>query len=120
MLLVRHRLVAVLVAVGAVAVGALAFGAGPRPANDERLAPAGDSSVEAKARSRSELAVIRAAGKPDDRLNRVLKPVVEAAVLLTLVCLLAVHWCSRSLYQLRQRDIVALCAAPRGPPARPV
>ncbi|MGH9049730.1 MAG: hypothetical protein ACRDY4_08380 [Acidimicrobiia bacterium] len=49
-----------------------------------------------------------------------LKPVVEAAVLLTLVCLLAVHWCSRSLYQLRQRDIVALCAAPRGPPARPV
>jgi hypothetical protein len=55
---------------------------------------------------------------PDDRLVRVLKPVVAAAVLSALTWAFLVRWSTRGAYRFRPGDPISRRAAPRGPPSR--
>jgi hypothetical protein len=65
-----------------------------------------------------ELAVVQNGGRTDDRVNRVLKPVVGTAALLALAWALAARWCKPAPRQLWSRNVVCERAAPRGPPVR--
>jgi hypothetical protein len=63
-------------------------------------------------------AVVQGGGRTDDRLNRVLKPVVGTAALLALAWALAAGWCHPAPRRLWSRNVVCERAAPRGPPVR--
>jgi hypothetical protein len=65
-----------------------------------------------------EPAVVQSGGRTDDRLSRVLKPVVGTAVLLALAWALAARWCKRTARALWPGNVVCQRVAPRGPPVR--
>lgn len=122
MLTPRQRFAAILLAAGAgIAVFA---GAGTSdPSASDRISSLGSRSSDAVAvvldspGSRAP-AVIRNSPKADDRITRVLKPVLMSVMPFALACVFAAWWCVCSSYRPAHGRAIALGAAPRGPPLR--
>jgi hypothetical protein len=121
MLTSRHRLAASLLAAG-VTVAVLAGGGGTSLGTFQRLdqegSTSGDDVFVASDGSGSRAAVLgRGMPRPDDRTVRVLKPVLAAVALLAIAYGLSSWWGASASGGRSSRAVIALEAAPRGPPA---
>jgi hypothetical protein len=100
-------------------VALLAATGDPRPAAMPSLQGSGSSDATAlvldSPGSRAP-AVVRDDTKPDDRISRVVRPVLATAITLAIAFVLTVWWRTRHPLVSTSGSVLSRCAAPRGPP----